>query len=497
MLWSYAIGQAVNGNLGDKFGGRRMVSCGAWLSFGMNWIVSFGSSFTSLLLPWSANGLFQSMGWAPGSRVLSNWSGHGQRGRVYGLYVFAAGLSSIIAFVTSTAILSLNLNWRWIFRIPVILLLVGGFAYYFIARDRPEDLGYDSPNRDDGMRALDIPEQVESSKVRYLAVLSNWRFLVACCAIGFQSVARYGLLVWVPVHFLGGDWKSAPAGRWITTALPIGMAAGALCSGWISDRYFRDRRSWGIAIFMGLAGVAAAGMFPLSGKPGVGVFLLFLCGFLVYGPQSAFWALCPDLLGHRRAGTGTGVMDMFAYLFAGLGEPLSGWLIQSHHNATGLIFPLVAVSCFARCVHFHFHRTINQPIFASLLRRTHIMTPAISSENAALVTNSTIKYCEKRVDRLGALLDNLGARRAFLVIDKPAFFRLRRRSPDCQEPPEPHGRVTSRLLRQVPKAMRLKQALPHSAMGNGMRLSQLAEAVRSMSPSSFSRAMFPGSQRAR
>jgi MFS transporter, OPA family, glycerol-3-phosphate transporter len=29
VLWTYALGQAVNGTLGDKYGGRRLVSLGA------------------------------------------------------------------------------------------------------------------------------------------------------------------------------------------------------------------------------------------------------------------------------------------------------------------------------------------------------------------------------------------------------------------------------------------------------------------------------------
>src|SRR5690606_14314821 len=43
MLWAYALGQSINGNLGDKFGGRRLMSLGAILSCGLNWIVSFGT----------------------------------------------------------------------------------------------------------------------------------------------------------------------------------------------------------------------------------------------------------------------------------------------------------------------------------------------------------------------------------------------------------------------------------------------------------------------
>ncbi|UCE47558.1 MAG: MFS transporter, partial [Phycisphaerales bacterium] len=98
LLWAYAIGQAINGNLGDKYGGRMMMSLGAVLSCGFNWIVSLGVGFWSLFMPWTANGFVQSMGWAPGSKVLSNWWGHHERGKAFGLFMFAAGMSSVLAF---------------------------------------------------------------------------------------------------------------------------------------------------------------------------------------------------------------------------------------------------------------------------------------------------------------------------------------------------------------------------------------------------------------
>ena len=225
LLWAYAIGQSINGNLGDRFGGRRMMSLGALLSCGLNWVVSFGSSLLTLIVPWTANGYAQSMGWAPGSRVLSNWWGHQERGKVYGLYVFAAGLSSVLAFSTSTLILELDLGWRWIFRLPVLLLFLGGIVYFVIVRDRPRDLGFEpSPSHSNDSPSefeVEDEEDNESSWSRYRYVLSNPRFLIASVAIGFQSMARYGLLIWVPVHFLGEDWTNSDT-MWISIALPIG-----------------------------------------------------------------------------------------------------------------------------------------------------------------------------------------------------------------------------------------------------------------------------------
>ena len=122
MLWAYACGQVINGNLGDRFGARRMMSAGAVASFALNWLTSMGTGFTSLAAAWGANGLAQSMGWAPGSRLVANWYDRHERGRAFGMYVLAAGLSSVLAYVTSLVVLDIwRLDWRWIFRLPVIL----------------------------------------------------------------------------------------------------------------------------------------------------------------------------------------------------------------------------------------------------------------------------------------------------------------------------------------------------------------------------------------
>ncbi|MHC4582280.1 MAG: MFS transporter [Planctomycetota bacterium] len=375
LLWAYAIGQAINGNLGDKYGGRLMMSLGAVLSCGFNWIVSLGVGFWSLFIPWTGNGFVQSMGWAPGSRVLSNWWGRHERGRAFGFFMFAAGMSSVLAFITSLVVLkTLDLDWRWIFRLPVLLLLAGGIVYYLIVRDRPQDLGYDSPHDD---LAKDLKEAEnneigaeaangnsgydasETSLQRYTVVLGNWRFMAASIAIGFQSSARYGLLIWVPVHFLGKDWKNSQA-AWISVALPVGMALGAVTGGWISDKVFNSVRWKLITSFMTLAAIASMIMFFLPRGHSAGIMILFLCGFFAYGSQSAFWALCPDLLGHNRAGTGVGIMDFFAYLFAGLVCPLIGRMIESHTvldsvtgemvDNTALVFPVVAVACIISAV---------------------------------------------------------------------------------------------------------------------------------------------------
>ncbi|MBH3427151.1 MFS transporter [Pseudomonas alkylphenolica] len=359
MLWAYAIGQAINGNLADKYGGRKIMSLGAVLSCAANWVTSFASGFASLILPWGINGYFQALGWAPGSRLISNWWGVSERGKVYGFYVFAAGCASVLSYVTSVVVLEvLHLEWRWIFRLPVLLMLAGGILFFFIARERPQDLGFE-PLEDTGVaNAADKAQEVdagevESSLQRYKAVLKNLRLVIAAISLGFQNAARYGLIVWVPVHFLGADWKRGGDGwidpKWITVALPVGMAVGALSNGWVSDKLFGSKRYLAIMLYMVLGAAVSLWMWSLPAHSTIGLVALFLCGFFVYGPASSFWALCPDLVGAKRAGTATGVMNFASYLFAGLAEPLIGSMLDSTGN-TSLIFVMVATACICSAV---------------------------------------------------------------------------------------------------------------------------------------------------
>jgi OPA family glycerol-3-phosphate transporter-like MFS transporter len=368
MLACYGLGQAINGNLGDKFGARRLMALGALLSCGLNWGVSFAFSFKSALILWSMNGFAQSLGWAPGCRLISNWWPKAERGTAFGLYTFAAGSSSVLTYCLAIGVLHFvdsmgggSESWRWLFRLPVLLLPLGAVVFYLIARDRPEDLGFlppgarngagdaDQVSETEGNPDVEDPSTEETSYQRYVGVLTNGRFLIACVAIGFESWARYGLLYWVPVHYLGENWKDQGS-LWITLALPIGMACGALSAGRLSDRLFHSNRSRPIAIFLALGSLVSLAMFfvPKSSST-LAMGLLFLAGLLVFGPQSSFWALCPDLLGRKRSGTGVGIMDACAYGFAAIGEVIIGAVIDET-GTTASVFPVTSAVCAAGAV---------------------------------------------------------------------------------------------------------------------------------------------------
>ncbi|AKS36715.1 major facilitator transporter [Mycolicibacterium goodii] len=356
MLWCYAVGQIVNGNLADKFGGRRVMALGALLSTALNWFTSFSVGPKSLGALWGANGFVQAMGFPSGGKVISGWWSTHERGKSFGFYNFAAGLASVLAFVTSTLVVEVfDLDWRWIFRVPVLLMLVGGSVFFIVARDDPRQAKITPPRSWQADR--EHPDQVAGttngkSLGRYRLMLRNPKVWLTGSAVGFNNAARYGLLIWVPVYLLGSDWKSDGSGIspiWVSVALPVGMALGALVNGQMSDRLFRSRRDYPIALFMALAAVTALAMYALALPLIPEMCLMFLLGFFVYGPHSTFWALSTDIAGKTMAGTAIGVVNFFGYIFSGVAEPLIGHMMDRTGN-TALIFPVVTGCCLCSCL---------------------------------------------------------------------------------------------------------------------------------------------------
>lgn len=332
MLVSYAMGQLINGNLADRFSPKHMITIGGLLSVLANVLISFSNSFVVILILWSLNGYFQSMAWASGSRIISNWWHTGNRGLAFGLYTMAAGLSSVITYLMS--ILLVHESWRNLFRIPVLFLAVAVVIFFLIVKNGP-DTGSTSSG--------DVAAPKPGWKEGYRQVLSNRRFLIVCLALGFQSMARYALIFWLPLYFLGTGLGTPNSQVWISLLLPIGMAIGAISFGFMSDWLFRSNRIISISFGMGMCSVLSATIYFVSIKSGITMgILVFLAGFFAYGPQANFWPLAPELLGQVYVGTGTGIMNMMAYVFAAIGEPLMGKFIDATGNKA-VIFIVVTV----------------------------------------------------------------------------------------------------------------------------------------------------------
>ncbi|HTN07426.1 MFS transporter [Agriterribacter sp.] len=359
MLMGYAVGQLINGNLADYVGARSMIFMGALLSVGANIAISFTTEVLPVFILWALNGYFQSMAWAPGSRIITNWWKPGERGKAFGFYTMAAGFSSVLTYLISIFLLQKDISWRYLFRLPVLSLLAASVIFYLVIRNKPSDKGFkDMHNGENDLEPT-------TWRQRYKFVFKNKRFLIASLAIGFQSMARYGLIFWVPVHFLGQNWKDAPQNLWATFLMPVGMALGALTFGTLSDSVFKGDRPRSIATGMMIsAAISLLIFFTHSNNIRWDGFLMFCAGFFIYGVQANFWPMSPELLGEKYVGTGVGIMNMSAYLFAAIGEPVLGKIIDVTGDTAFVFLAVAVISVTCTCIISFCRYNVEKPILS-------------------------------------------------------------------------------------------------------------------------------------
>ena len=343
----YGAGQLVSGHVADRAGGRRLVALGAVTSCAINWVTSFAGGFWTLAVPWALNGYAQSMGFAPASRLIAAWWAPRERGFAFGVFNFAAGFSSVVTFGTAALVLTW-LSWRWVLRLPVLLLLLGAVVLWVFARDRPEELGLSTRADDDELepRARRTGVAAEATApfgARLRAAFSNRAFLLASLGFGFANWARLGLLVWVPSHLLEAGTTTGLGAAWIPLALPIGMALGALVGGDVVDRFLDGNHPRLVVWSLALAAGATLGLAVVP-PDGRSLALLFAAGFLVFAPFPSFTVLGAELLGPRAVGAGVGFMNAVGYGTAALGDVVLGAVIDAT-GSTRAVFQVAAAAC--------------------------------------------------------------------------------------------------------------------------------------------------------
>src|SRR5262249_20205448 len=120
LLFGYGVGQAITGNLADKYGARIMVAAGAIGSVILHWTFSVTPEPGLAACVWGLNGVAQSTAWPAMNRLLTNWWPRKERGTAIGFYLLSAGFSSSLTFALCLMVLQAFPSaggWRWIFRL--------------------------------------------------------------------------------------------------------------------------------------------------------------------------------------------------------------------------------------------------------------------------------------------------------------------------------------------------------------------------------------------
>lgn len=345
MFWGFAFGDLVHGRLAERYGYRIIVLLGALGTAGFNIVASYGDSVLGLLLPWGMVGFLNAATWSPAIGLLAQWWGRRERGRALGLVMFAAGLALLLVWIVIPWVAA-TWGWRAALRYPPLAIAALGVVFYFVARDRPSDVGLedyeelDDVSRNAEATAADARTEGFSA---YLHLLTNWRFFIACQVKGLDNVVRYGIVSWAPLYYAQAGGLDLKEVALATFAYPLGYLFAPLVGGFISDRLFRGNRSSVIAVSCVLSGLGVMGMAvsPADSIP-IAIGLLAIIGFTANLAPIA--ALAVDLAGRTLASTASGVLDAHGYAYGALQATLFGWLALALDDGWFWVFTIMAAT---------------------------------------------------------------------------------------------------------------------------------------------------------
>lgn len=346
LFWAYAIGQFINGQLGDRLGARVLITIGLTVSALMNLLFGFSQALGVMIVIWAINGYVQSMGWAPTVKTLANWFPPRVRGKMSG----RLGTSYILGGAISVALagfMAARFGWRVTFFIPCVLLLLSAVHWYLRARNSPESVGLPMLEEFEGEAELS-EEAAGKSEDEYLGLrytlkssLGNGRVWLMGFGLFFVNIMRYGFLTWAPTYFFETQKAGIDKAAYSSVIFPIAGALGAVFAGWATDRWFQSRRSPVASISLVLAGIMAwvyRFAVPMD-QWLLGMITLAAIGFAVFGAHVLIVAAAPMDFGTRKAAaSATGFIDGWGYLGAGLQGVGTGLLVDRWGWNAGFAF---------------------------------------------------------------------------------------------------------------------------------------------------------------
>jgi len=399
---AYGIGQLVNGQLAERISARKLLTIGMLMSAGLNIVFGMGTALYFLIFIWACNGYFQALGWTPCMRVAANWFPVEKRGRAVGIIGTGYQLTAALTYITAGFSVEW-FGWRGAFYVPAILfalcclhmlifmketplevrgeavpqrknigtkanavlllsLLVVGTAVATLAFSVPILLQYIGrlvENYGSGLitgyillilltvlfiGGLLLKKFSKTGNIAYniwYTLTNPWLWFLAI-SLALLNACRYGFLDWGLVHLIETQGGSIGKSALKYAVLPLGGIAGALLSGWVTDKWFGGRAAPVIVILLlalgGLTLVYSKAVVP-GGSIYTPMILLVMIGFCIYGPQVLLVGTAPmDLARGGTAAAAVGFVNFMGYMGAFSGDSVTPYIVDAQGWEMGLRF---------------------------------------------------------------------------------------------------------------------------------------------------------------
>jgi sugar phosphate permease len=327
-FYPYGLMQIPAGLLSDSWGPRRSIVVffiiGAAGSIALGFAHTVGAAIAARVVV----GLGVAMVFIPTLKILTHWFESEQFVRMSGLFMSLGGIGAYSAS-TPLALLSDAIGWRGSMMVIGLLTLGISLLVWLVVRDTPEQSGFqplhNHPKETRGERQIDLWRGI------LIVLRSGGRFWPAAMCTFFTSMVSMSFAgLWggpFLMHVYGMSRARAGA---VLSAMAIGIIVGAPFMGWLSDRVLHSRKK---VLMLGQL-VSLCIFAPIAFFTGnfseVQLYIwCFAYSFFTSTFVIAGYSTIKDSFPIQISGTSMGVVNIFPFAGAALGQPLIGWYLDT------------------------------------------------------------------------------------------------------------------------------------------------------------------------
>lgn len=325
-FWAYAIGQLVNGYIGDKIQTRKFIFFGLGTAAAINICVGFSSRLWVVILLWTLNGFLLSTLWGPIVKTISVWFSHSQRNRV----AMGMSMSMIGGYLLSWGVvgtISARTSWSWAFWIPGILTAVFAFIWVLKMRNHPQEVGLKQPDAEQETEAVSAEDKSDPASLLQI-IRKSKLYLVAIACIA-QGIIKDGITLWTPSFLRDGFKLDQAEISLFSMVVPLVSILGILLAGWL-NKIFKHREKVSVTLLLAFTGVCCMILYFLIGVSlYADIILLSLSSALMYGANTLLLTIIPlNYSSSGKVSAIAGFLDFCSYMGAALSGFLTGLIID-------------------------------------------------------------------------------------------------------------------------------------------------------------------------
>ena len=312
---SYAIGQLLNGIIGDKIKARTMISLGLLLSGVSNYIFTVildtGASEMWATVAYAATGFFLAMIYAPMTKVVAENTEPIHAVRCSLGYTFSSLFGSPFAGVLAAAF-----AWQTaFFASSLSLVLMAGATFLcFIALERSGRVKY---NQFHPMKEQEGKTE-KSGTIRVLIKHKIVRFTFVALLTG---IVRTTVVFWLPTYFKQYLHFSDESSSLIFTVTTLVISLSAFLAVAIYEVLRRKINLTMLSMF-GVSAISFLLSFLIP-TPLVNIIFITLAVLFANCASNILWSVyCPSLRDTGRVSAATGFLDFVSYMAAAVSSSI-------------------------------------------------------------------------------------------------------------------------------------------------------------------------------